>query len=224
MGTGWRAVMGELVAQLKVDFTCNDAVDGRVTLVIWRLGQVATGRDGAVWFLQRRVAQVLNAVWTNGLMGAQLPPQVPAGPGLRLPHGGRGIILHPDAEIGAGCTIYHQVTLGIHHEEHPGRVVGGRRRVAPVLGDGAYIGAGAVLLGPLEVAPGTTVGANAVLLTDTEPGTTYVGVPAVACRTREAPPTGWAAQRYLVDRRAARRRLGARRPEMTIGDAVGQGT
>ena len=47
---------------------------------------------------------------------------------------------------------------------------------APVLGDGVYVGAGAVLIGPIRVGDGARIGAGAVVTKDVPAGATAVGV------------------------------------------------
>lgn len=154
-------------ADLRADYPLNPFPVSRITLTIWRIGQRLKGKPGLTAFLARRVVQVADAVWIRGLMGAELPTSVPAGPGLRLPHGGRGVIIHATCSIGAGAVIYHRSTIGVR-----------KGNQGPRLGDDVFIGTGAVVLGAIVVADGTSVGANAVLLEDTEPGSTYVGVAA----------------------------------------------
>lgn len=161
-------------ATLKEDYPLNPFLDERITLAIWRLGQATSRQPGAPAFALRRVAQVLDWVWIRGLMGAELPAQVPAGPGLRLAHAGRGVILHHTASLGRNCSIYQQVTIGVRDD-------GGAAR----LGDNVFLGAGARVLGDIDVADGTRVGANGVLLKPTQSGGTYVGVPARLVRTHD---------------------------------------
>ena len=121
----------------------------------------------------RRVAQALDLIWVRGVIGADLPAQVPAGPGLRLAHAGRGVILHATASLGSNCVLYHQVTVGVRGGNH-----------AATIGDNCYFGAGAKVLGQISVSDGTRVGANGVLLADTEQDGTYVGVPAKLIKRR----------------------------------------
>ncbi|MGY1636653.1 serine O-acetyltransferase [Geodermatophilus sp. SYSU D00742] len=158
------------------DLTCNPLTDARTTLAIWRAGQLLYRRPGVVPFLLRRVFRMADRLWTRGYIGAELPFQVTAGPGMRLPHAGRGIILHPTVRIGSGVTMYHQVTVGVRDD-----------RPAAVIGDGAYIGAGAKILGPLDIGAGARIGANAVVVRDVPAGATAVGVPATV-RAGDARP------------------------------------
>ncbi len=102
------------------------------------------------------------------LIGAELPPGVEAGPGLRMPHAGRGVILHPTARLGEDVTLYHRVTLGNS----------GPADRAPVLGDRVYIGTGATIIGEVTIGDDAAVGAGAVVTRDVTAGTTVAGVPA----------------------------------------------
>ncbi|MGY1604686.1 serine O-acetyltransferase [Geodermatophilus sp. SYSU D00815] len=152
---------------LRADYAVNEFFDARATLLVWRAGQALRGRPGVLAFLLRRVCQVADFVWTRGYIGADLPFSAIAGPGIRLPHGGRGTVLHPTVRIGARAVLYHQVTIGVR-EEDP----------AATLGDDVFIGAGAKIIGTVHLGDGCRVGANAVVLTDVPPGATAVGVPA----------------------------------------------
>lgn len=69
----------------------------------------------------------------------------------RFPHGIYGIIISGQAEIGANCTIFHQVTIGTN-----GKGV-------PKIGDNVTIGAGAKILGPISIGNNVSIGANAVV-------------------------------------------------------------
>ncbi len=162
-------VLREVTAVLRVDFVDNAATDARTTLTIWRIGQAGHGLPGPLGFGLRRLHGLLDFVWTRVVIGAELPRSVPAGPGLVLPHAGRGVILFPTAVLGDHVTVYHQVTLGIRGQ--------GR---APRLEDRAYVGAGARVLGPLTLGAGCKVGANAVVVRDVPPGVSVGGIPARA--------------------------------------------
>lgn len=88
------------------------------------------------------------------------------GSGLFIAHG-HGSCIAP-ARIGRNCYLHQNVTIGWDY----------RGERAPVIGDGVFIGAGAVVLGPVTVGDGARIGANAVVLDDVPPGATAVGAPA----------------------------------------------
>ncbi len=102
------------------------------------------------------------------ITGISIPAQAQIGKGLRIHHFG-GIIVHSDAVIGEHCTLYHGVTLGD---------LGGWGG-APRIGNDVLIGAGAKLLGRIDVGDGCHIGANAVVRTAVPAGCLAVGVPAV---------------------------------------------
>lgn len=154
-------------AELAADLAVNRFPAARLTCAIWRAGMSLNGVPGPAAFALRRAVQLADLLWVRGVIGAELPTQVRVGPGLRLPHGGRGVIVHSSVSIGARACLYHRTTIGVRNGD-----------IGPRLGDDVYLGTGAVVIGDIDVATGTRVGANAVLMSSTEGGGTYVGVPA----------------------------------------------
>lgn len=162
-----RDAVDEARALLAADWPRNPFPMQRVTLVIWRAGQALCGRGGLGAFLLRRVVQILDGFWIRGVIGAELPTQVVCGPGVRIPHAARGVIIHPTCVIGSNVVIYHRVTLGMTGV-----------LPAPRIEDDVMLGSGAQVIGPITVGRACQIGAGAVVVKSTEPGGTYVGVPA----------------------------------------------
>ena len=104
---------------------------------------------------------------TETLLATSLPKSAAIGPGLRIWHFG-GIFVHPDAKLGANCTLRQGVTIG-------NRVEGGP---VPVLGDDVELGAYAQVLGGVRIGNGCKIGALSVVLCDVPDGCTAVGAPA----------------------------------------------
>lgn len=155
------------ISALRADFARNPSATTRLTLTVWRLGAwTHTSRTPLGW-LGRRLHGVLDFVWTRSVIGAELPRSVELGPGIELPHSGRGIVLHPECTIGRGVTLFHQVTVGIRNGSH-----------APAIGDHVQLGVGAKVLGAITVGAHASVGAGAVVVHDVPAGQTWVGVPA----------------------------------------------
>ena len=73
------------------------------------------------------------------------------------------------AEIGDDCTLYHGVTLGGTSWQK------GKRH--PTLKNNVVVGAGAKVLGPIEVGEGARIGSNSVVVKDVPADATVVGVP-----------------------------------------------
>ncbi|WP_026325623.1 serine O-acetyltransferase EpsC [Sphingomonas sp. Mn802worker] len=83
------------------------------------------------------------------------------------------VVIGETAVIGDNVTIYQCVTLG---GTSPDNGVGGKRH--PTIADGAIIGSGAQVLGPITVGERSRVGANAVVTRDVPAGAVMVGIPA----------------------------------------------
>lgn len=101
--------------------------------------------------------------------GIELPYEVRLGRGVVIEHQG-GIVIHGQTEIGDGCIIRQGCTLGARRLSAP--------HDAPRLGRRVNVGAGAVIAGAVSLGDGAEIGANAVVLTDVPPGALAVGVPA----------------------------------------------
>ena len=111
---------------------------------------------------------------TQWFAGIDLPYTVNVGRRVRIEHFG-GMILVARA-IGDDVVIRQNTTFGIARTDRP--------RDWPIIGDGADIGTGAVILGRVTIGPGARIGANAVVLRDVPAGATAVGVPAWIARAR----------------------------------------
>ncbi|HEY6205536.1 MAG TPA: serine O-acetyltransferase [Chthoniobacterales bacterium] len=124
------------------------------------------------WFHERNIpTQPVRFVFERFIeitTGISIPVEARIGKGLRIHHFG-GIVIHPAAALGEECTIYHGVTLGDL----------GMHGGAPRVGDRVVIGAGAKIIGEIEIGDDSRIGANAVVVRSVPPGSIAVGVPAV---------------------------------------------
>ena len=77
-----------------------------------------------------------------------------------LPHGMHGIFISGRSKIGKNCVIFHQVTIGSNS------LPDSKGRGAPIIGDNCYIGAGAKIIGGLQVGDNVRIGANCVVYGD----------------------------------------------------------
>ncbi|MFO7624463.1 MAG: serine O-acetyltransferase [Anaerolineales bacterium] len=102
------------------------------------------------------------------LTGIEIHPGANIGPRLFIDHG-MGVVIGETAEVGADVTLYHGVTLGGTSWEK------GKRH--PTIGDRVTIGAGAKVLGPIEIGHDSRIGANAVVVKSVPPNSVVVGVP-----------------------------------------------
>ena len=110
------------------------------------------------------------------LTGVDIHPAARIGRRLFINHA-TGLVIGETAEIGDDVTLYHGVTLGGTSTQK------GKRH--PTLGNRVIVGAGAKLLGPIEIGDDARIGSNAVVLKAVPAGATAVGVPAQIVRCRK---------------------------------------
>jgi len=82
---------------------------------------------------------------------------------------GMGEVNGETAIIGDDCTLYHGVTLGGTSWNK------GKRH--PTLHNNVVVGAGAKVLGPIEIGEGARIGSNSVVVKAVPAGATVVGIP-----------------------------------------------
>ncbi len=118
------------------------------------------GREALALFLQSRNSQVY---------GVDIHPAAKIGKGVMFDHA-TGIVVGETAVIEDNVSILQSVTLGGTGNEDGDR--------HPKIRSGVMIGAGAKVLGNIEVGEGARIGANSVVLNAVPPHVTVVGIPA----------------------------------------------
>lgn len=121
-----------------------------------------------LWTLDLKwLARALSNV-SRLLTGIEIHPGAQIGRRFFIDHG-MGVVIGETAVIGDDCTLYHGVTLGGTSWRK------GKRH--PTLGNDVVVGAGAKVLGPIEISDGARIGSNAVVVKPIPEGGTVVGVP-----------------------------------------------
>ena len=121
--------------------------------------------------LHRAGVPVLPRVISNFsrfVTGIEIHPGASIGAGLFIDHG-MGVVIGETAEIGDDCHILQGVTLGgtsLH-----------RTKRHPTLRNRVTVGAGAKLIGAVEVGDNARIGAGSVVVSNVPPNATVVGVP-----------------------------------------------
>ena len=137
------------------------------------------GGRGFHMLVAHRVAHVL---WGQGrhalamawkteaaMLGADIHPAARLGRRLFLDHG-IGVVVGETAVIEDDVCLWHGVTLGSTLMQSGDR--------HPKIRRGAVLGAGATILGAIEVGTGSVVAGGSVVLADVPPATTVAGNPA----------------------------------------------
>ncbi len=120
-----------------------------------------------------RLPARLFSQWVRARTGVEIHPGATIGRRFFIDHG-MGVVIGETSQVGDDVMIYHGVTLG-------GRTLAKGKR-HPTIGDGVTIGAGARVLGAIEVGEGAQIGANSVVVHDVPAGAVSTGVPAKSRR------------------------------------------
>ncbi len=102
------------------------------------------------------------------LTGIEIHPGATIGQGVFIDHG-MGVVIGETAIVGDACLIYQGVTLGGTGKES------GKRH--PTLGENVVVGAGAKILGNIQIGNNARIGAGSVVLREVPSDCTVVGVP-----------------------------------------------
>lgn len=122
-------------------------------------------------FVPRALAQV-----ARFLTGIEIHPGATIGSGLFIDHG-MGVVIGETTEIGDNVTLFQGVTLGGTGKQR------GKRH--PTIGRHVVVGAGAKVLGPIEIGDYVKIGANSVVLQDVPDHSTVVGIPGRIVRIKD---------------------------------------
>ena len=127
----------------------------RVSHYLWK-----SGRRVLAHYLQSQVSQHFQI---------DIHPNATLGSGIMLDHG-TGIVIGETAHLGHNCSVLHHVTLGGSGKKGNDR--------HPKVGNGVLLGAGASVLGNINIGDGCQVGAGTLVIEDLPPRSVAVGVPA----------------------------------------------
>ena len=121
-----------------------------------------------LWTHRIRLPARLVSHISRFLTGIEIHPGARIGPGLFIDHG-MGVVIGETSDLGRNVTLYHGVTLGGTSTK--------KEKRHPTLGNNVIVGAGAAVLGPIQLGDNARVGSGSVVIEDVPPNTTVVGVP-----------------------------------------------
>lgn len=175
-----RRLAGRVVEDLDAAVAKDPAATSRVEMALTSPGLHAIWAHRgthALWGLPggRLPARVLAQV-VRFATGVEIHPGARLGRRFFIDHG-MGVVIGETSEVGDDVMLYHGVTLGGRSLE--------RVKRHPTVGNRVTIGAGARLLGPVEIGDDVQIGANSVVVKDIPNDAIATGVPAVI-RFRES--------------------------------------
>ncbi|HHW10526.1 MAG TPA: serine O-acetyltransferase [Firmicutes bacterium] len=163
----WQKLKRDLLAVKERDPACRNLLEA--ALLYPGFHAIAMHRVAHVlWRLRLRFLARLLSHLSRFFTGVEIHPAAHIGAGFFIDHG-MGVVIGETAEIGEDVTMYQGVTLGGTGKER------GKRH--PTIGNRVVIGADAVVLGSFKVGDGARIGAGAVVVKSVPPHATIVGVP-----------------------------------------------
>ncbi len=120
-------------------------------------------------FMRGGVAQILKNI-NRILYACDISYRAHLSSSCEFPHQALGVVIGDESIIGDRTVIRQNVTIG-------GKRVNGKFR-CPRIGDDVMVGAGAVILGDIQIGNNVMIGANSVVLNDIPDNVTVVGAPA----------------------------------------------
>lgn len=113
------------------------------------------------------------------LKNSYVSPRMKFGRDLVFAYGGIGVVVHADTIVGNGVMIGQGVTIGGTPNGMPRKIERLKTLSAlPQIGNHCYIGAGARILGPVDVGNFSIIQANCVVLDHVPDFTIVGGIPA----------------------------------------------
>ena len=168
---GYYFVLSTLLADFRIIFERDPAArnwlevlfcyPGLQALLFHRLAHKIHGLS--IPFIPRLISHV-----ARFLTGIEIHPGAVIGRGVFIDHG-MGVVIGETAIVGDYALIYQGVTLGGTGKES------GKRH--PTLGDNVVVGAGAKVLGNIQIGNKVRIGAGSVVLRNVPSNCTVVGIP-----------------------------------------------
>lgn len=150
----------------------DPACPGYLGIVLFYKGFQALTAYRAGHYLWKQNRHTLAAALQSSIsehLGVDIHPAAQIGSGIMIDHA-TGVVVGETAVIEDDVSILHTVTLGGTGKERGDR--------HPKVRRGVLIGAGAKILGNVEIGTGAKIGAGSVVLKNVPPHSTVVGVPA----------------------------------------------
>jgi len=160
-----------LKADFKAVFEKDPAARDSLEVILFYPGfHAIMGYRIAHWFwnIGLKSLAICISFITRRFTGVEIHPAAKIGKGFFIDHG-MGVVIGETTEIGEDVLLYQGVTLG-----GTGKHKGKRH---PTLGNNIVVGAGAKILGPINIGDNVKIGAGSVVLRSIPQNSTVVGIP-----------------------------------------------
>ena len=115
------------------------------------------------------------SIYSQYLLGVEVPVKTKIGENFTLYHGGRGSVVNPNTVIGNSVVLRQNTTIGSKSFTDD--------TLAPIIEDHVEIGPNVCIIGKITIGHDSQIGAGAVVVKDVPPCSVVVGNPAKIIRT-----------------------------------------
>ena len=164
-------MLSSLVADFRIIFDRDPAARNWLEVLFCYPGlQALLLHRFAHWLFLMRIPLIPRFIShiSRFITGIEIHPGAQIGQGVFIDHG-MGVVIGETAIVGDSSLIYQGVTLG-----GTGKETGKRH---PTLGENVVVGAGAKVLGNLQIGDNVRIGAGSVVLRNVPSDCTVVGIP-----------------------------------------------
>jgi serine O-acetyltransferase len=165
------SVIKDIIGDINATIDLDPAATGKIEVILFYPGFHARLVHRLAHFLHKKQIKLLARglmYWVRLITNIEIHPGANIGPRFVIDHGA-GIVIGETTEIGPDVTLYQGVTLG-------GTSTKKIKRHPTLAGDN-IVGAGAKIIGAVEIGHGARIGAGSVVLTNVPDNATIIGVP-----------------------------------------------
>lgn len=170
-GTGQRPLWSQLKEDVQCVFARDPAARNLAEVILLYPGVHALlihRISHRLWKSEWKFAARWFAFMGRWMTNVDIHPGAKIGRRFFIDHGA-GVVIGETAEVGDDVTLYHGVTLG--------GTSWNKAKRHPTLGNNVLVGAGAKILGPINIGDNVRVGANSVVNKNVPACCTVVGIP-----------------------------------------------
>lgn len=160
------ASLRDLFALVRLELGLAKGFRMRSVIVLFRLASYAFHGRSVIRHIFRPIA-IIYKIYTEFLLGIELPAGTRIGSGLRIYHG-VGLVVHKGVLIGSDCVLRQGVTIGNKGEDEQANLL-------PVIGDNVEFGALAIVIGNVHIGDNVIIGAGTVITKDVPKNSVVVG-------------------------------------------------
>jgi putative colanic acid biosynthesis acetyltransferase WcaB len=158
------------LSNLKTELKANPIPKSKIVIFIFRLSTLRHHQDLPAVLRPLMIIWVgINYLFLDLLLNIELRATTKIGWGLVIYHASH-IVVHPNAVIGDNCIMRHGLTIGNKFDRKTSMPSD-----CPAIGDNVEFGAYALVIGPIIIESGATIGAMALVDFDVEENRIVVG-------------------------------------------------